>query len=83
MYINFYFYDFLDHYCITWFLFGLWQILIAHIRILHSPSQNAFNKIMTKLTNLCGGGGGGVMTTFSFGDLGNYVKGFTCSPHEI
>ena len=28
-----------------------------------------------------GGGGGGLMTTF--GDLGNYVNGFTCSPHEI
>ena len=28
-----------------------------------------------------GGVGGGVMTTF--GDLGIYVKGFTCSPHEI
>ena len=27
------------------------------------------------------GGGGGLMTTF--GDLGNYVNGFTCSPHEI
>ena len=25
--------------------------------------------------------GGEPMTTF--GDLGNYVKGFTCSPHEI
>ena len=28
-----------------------------------------------------GGGGGEVMTTF--GDLGDYVNGFTCSPHEI
>ena len=27
------------------------------------------------------GGGGGLMTTF--GDLGNYVNGFTCSPQEI
>ena len=27
------------------------------------------------------GGGGELMTTF--GDLGNYVNGFTCSPHEI
>ena len=26
-------------------------------------------------------GGGGLMTTF--GDLGNYVNGFTCSPQEI
>ena len=26
-------------------------------------------------------GGGEVMTTF--GDSGNYVNGFTCSPHEI
>ena len=25
--------------------------------------------------------GGGLMTTF--GDLGNYVNGFTCSPQEI
>ena len=25
--------------------------------------------------------GGGAMTTF--GDLGNYVNGFACSPHEI
>ena len=25
--------------------------------------------------------GGELMTTF--GDLGNYVNGFTCSPHEI
>ena len=28
-----------------------------------------------------GAGGGGAMTTF--GDLGNCVNGFTCSPHKI
>ena len=34
-----------------------------------------------ELTNLIERVGGGLMTTF--GDLGNYVNGFTCSPHEI
>ena len=30
---------------------------------------------------VAGGGGRGLMTTF--GDLGNYVNGSTCSPQEI
>ena len=46
-------------------------------------SYQCFMNLLKFIVSICtgGGGGGGLMTTF--GDLGNYVNGFTCSPHEI
>ena len=42
---------------------------------------NSFPVSLESSCNFVSRRGGGLMTTF--GDLGNYVNGFTCSPQEI
>ena len=44
-------------------------------------THGQWSKNLTMATDILESTGGELMTTF--GDLGNYVSGFTCSPHEI